>query len=45
MGSTVTDRFKVLNGLKHGCTLAPHYLVSTLVLWWLIGAIGVVVQE
>ena len=23
----------------------PHYLISTLLLWWLIGAIGLVLQE
>ena len=57
VGLTVTDRFEVRNGLWKGCTLAPtlfniyfsamypHYLISTLVLWWLIGEIGVVVQE
>ena len=45
VGSTVTDRFEVWNGLRQGCTLAPTFLISTLVLWWLIGAIGVVVQE
>ena len=45
VGSTVTDRFEVRNGLRQGCTLAPTLFISTLVLWWLIGAIGVVVQE
>ena len=45
VGLTVTDRFEVRNGLRQDAPWHPHYLISTLVLWWLIGAIGVVVQE
>ena len=46
VGSTVTYTFEVRNGLRQGCTLAPTlFNIYFLVLWWLIGAIGVVVQE
>ena len=45
VGSTVTERFEVRMAYGRDVPWHPHYLISTLVLWWLIGAIGVVVQE
>ena len=42
---TVTDRFEVGMAYSRDVPWYPHYLISTLVPWWLIGAIGEVVQE
>ena len=39
VGSTVSDRFEVRNGLRQGCTMAPTLLTSILMLWWPDGEI------
>ena len=33
VGSDVSGRFEVRNGLRQGCTMAPYSLTSILMLW------------